>query len=122
MKILNLTQHYATPEQALIGVIEPENKEEVRELLTFNEFPEKEDILKRAGRLSDIALNSGYRYIMVGGAYWLIEALVRILKRNGRIPLHAFSKRITTEVVENGVCIKKSVFKHAGFYEDKEDI
>ena len=49
MKILNLTQHKATPEQITAGVIEPaeEDKQMIQKLLTFKDLPTPEEIYEK---------------------------------------------------------------------------
>ena len=42
MRIINLTQHLVSVEQAAQGVFEPTDKDFVRELLTFKEIPQRE--------------------------------------------------------------------------------
>jgi hypothetical protein len=52
--ILNLTQHTATQEQKAQLVVEPRMcKDKIRELLTFEEIPSKEEIEARASELAE---------------------------------------------------------------------
>ena len=113
MKILNLTQHLASQEQIEEGVVEPKNKDFVKELLTFDELPTKEEIQKRATELTKIAMNEGYKKVMIGGAPYLMGMLELTLKSQGIQSVYAFSKRVSIE--KDGV--KTSVFKHIGFVE-----
>lgn len=57
MKILNLTQHAATPEQLEQGVIDlpPEVRETLSSLLTFEEIPSLEEMSRRASEIAQIA-------------------------------------------------------------------
>lgn len=113
MRVINLTQHPATPEQISEGVIEPSEKEAVRRLLTFDEIPSKVDIEERAAALAEIA--SGYEAAMIGGAPYLMGALETALIKKGVSPLYSYTKRISVEKMEDGVVVKTNVFKHAGW-------
>lgn len=115
--ILNLTQHVASVEQEKIGVFEPSNKDEVRKWLNFDEIPDVYGISVSAKQLAEIAekeLKSwSIKYVMIGGAPFLMSMLENQLNKRDIIPLYAFSKRVVEE--KDGV--KKSVFKHLGFVE-----
>lgn len=118
MKILNLTQHNATPEQVAAGVIEPtpEVKARIRELLTFNELPAPGEIAARAEELARIAAEAEAEAAMIGGAPYLMSALERALIEEGVEPLYAFSRReIVEEKTEGGEVRKVSIFRHLGF-------
>lgn len=121
MKILNLTQHDATPNQIEDGVIEPEHneKESIKRLLTFNVKPEKDDIEARAWLLSDIALRSKCKAVMIGGAPFLMPELSKCLKERGIRVLFSFSLRKSIEKPneKDGSVEKVSVFEHIGFVE-----
>ena len=55
---------------------------------------------------------------MIGGAPYLMGPLEQALKENNIDPLYAFSKRISSEYVdEEGNVRKEMVFKHLGFVE-----
>ena len=115
-RILNLTQHPATPDQIEAGVIEPENKEEVRKLLTFNELPTYEEIMARAEALATIAIKHDVKKAMIGGALFFMTPLAAILRCRGITPLFSFTKRVVEEkVLEDGTVEKKAVFKHEGW-------
>jgi len=110
--ILNLTQHDATEEQLKAGVVEPtkEDKEWVKQLLTFDEIPSRNDLIRRAKELAEVARE----YIecdkaMIGGAPFLMPSLEYYLKKEGVVPVYAFSKRIVEE--KDGVKISKFVFE-----------
>ena len=79
--ILNLTQHVVTAEQKAQLVVEPRmTKDKIRELLTFEEIPSKEEIESRAEKLARIAVSEANHYagetdneiwitrVMLGGA------------------------------------------------------
>ena len=119
-RILNLTQHLATPEQVMQGVIDAPEKEmeAIKRLLTFDTLPTEQDILDRAKGLAQIAVDLGFSYAMIGGAPYLMRALENALCLRGIAPMYAFSVRESKEVqVENGQVVKTNVFKHIGFIE-----
>jgi len=116
MKIINLTQHDASPEQIMAGVVElPERTWEiVRRALTFDTLPTANEIMGRALTIAGIVEHKeGIDAAMIGGAPFLMPQLETELRHIGITPLYAFSQREAVE--ENGV--KKSVFRHLGFVE-----
>ena len=114
--ILNLTQHPAAPEQVAAGVVEPTDKAEVSQLLTFEELPKAPEMWNRAERLAAIAVGSGATAAMVGGAPFFTAVLEQSLIAEGIVPLFAFSRRVSVETIrEDGTVEKKSVFQHEGF-------
>lgn len=121
MKILNLTQHPATPEQVAEGVFEPKDKEKVKNLLTFEKIEDCSEKWTRAKILAELAKeefasNNGIGYAMIGGAPFFMRALENSLMKAGVIPVYAFSQRISVETVgTDGKVTKASVFKHVGF-------
>ena len=116
--ILNLTQHPATADQAKAGVIEPNNKGVVQELLTFRSLPNTADISAAAGNLTMIAEDSGCDTAMIGGAPYLMRPLEEILLRSGIQPVYAFSRRESVEETDaNGNVLKSQTFRHLGFVE-----
>lgn len=117
-RIINLTQHIGTAEQAADGVFEPQNKVTVQQLLTFETIPEREEIRARAEALAEIAEGEGATSAMIGGAPYLMGALECALKRRSIQPLYAFSVRESVEeTLPTGEVIKKNVFRHLGFVE-----
>ena len=129
--ILNLTQHAATPEQKAQLVVEPRmTKEKIRELLTFEEIPTKEEIEARASELARIAASEASFYagetdnriwvtrVMIGGAPYLMGALEKALRECGFTPVYAFSKRESIDQPQpDGSVRKVAVFRHLGFVE-----
>jgi len=116
LNILNLTQHAATAEQLLAGVVEPHPaaKLTVKEVLTFEELPSAALILQRAETLAMYA--SDHTHVMIGGAPFFMGPLEQALRRRGVTPLYAFTRRETEEVHQPDGSVKKTaVFKHAGF-------
>jgi len=107
---INLTQHIAGEDQFCT---EPKDKKLVQAMLTFNDIPSPQDIIKSARNLAAIASDEGATEAMIGGAPFLMPRLERELRSLGILPLYAFSKREAVEDPKTGV--KTSVFKHVGF-------
>jgi hypothetical protein len=118
-KIANLTQHNSTIDQQKVGVVDlVEMQNEIRELLTFDEIPTKNEMEERAFRLAQIVKEQGvFEKAMIGGAPFFMSTLEKVLKENGIQPVYAFSKRVSIETEENGKIVKRSVFKFEGFVE-----
>lgn len=118
MKILNLTQHVATPEQVAQGVFEPADKTAVQALLTFNTLPTGEEISKRAFDLAELAHKAGAEAAMIGGAPYLMSWLETALRHSGVTPLYSFTQRESEEQAQpDGTVRKVAVFRHVGFVE-----
>lgn len=127
--ILNLTQHDATPEQLEAGVIELDErgKSKLRKLLTFEELPSYGSVLKRAELIALLAVeyissldieddDKWNTKVMIGGAPYLMPALVKELEYNSFGAVCAFSKRVSKETTNpDGTVTKVNVFKHMGF-------
>ena len=118
--IINLTQHTATPEQIVAGVMDlnKTHRKELQELLTFDECPDSYDV----HRVAYIIATSVKRWVpdittaMIGGAPFLMSALEESLRYQCITPIYAFSKRVsTTKTLPSGSVVKDSVFKHLGF-------
>lgn len=120
MQILNLTQHTATDDQLVAGVVEPSLnfKNIIKKYLSFEDIPSKDDLNRCAKALTEIALTEGTSAVMIGGAPFFMSALENALKKEGIRVFYAFSKRESVEVTaEDGSVSKTSVFRHAGFVE-----
>ena len=117
--VLNLTQHAATADQAAAGVVEPADKRAVQALLTFEELPDAQEILRCATALAEVARESGHPEAMIGGAPFFMAPLEHALAKVGVKALYAFSKRESVEVHDpkTGEVKKTQVFKHTGFVE-----
>lgn len=116
MKIVNLTQHAATPEQVEQGVedLQGQALADLRALLTFNELPTPGSVAARALALAAFA--EGHEAAMIGGAPYLMPALEAALLEAGVLPLYAFSRRESLDVPqEDGSVRKVAVFRHLGF-------
>lgn len=119
MRIINLTQQFATPEQRAQGVFEPKDADKVKELLTFDDLPQPGDVYRRARELAKIAVSDGAEAAMIDGPPWLTGPLAHNIKcYAGMRAMYSFSRR---EVVENtsedGKVTKVSVFRHVGWVE-----
>ena len=115
MAILNLTQHPASDTQKKQGVVEPDDKEEIQNLLTFKEAPSQEKMTKRASALADIAQEVSADAAMIGGMPSFMSSLERELVRRDIAPLYSFTQRKSVETEEDGETVKKTVFKHEGW-------
>lgn len=120
--VINLTQHIATYEQIVDGVVEPSNiaKEKINKYLTFNDLPTLHDLRKRASILTNIAKHECIKYqtnlVMIGGAPYIMGILEEALKLRGMLPVYSFSiKHVIEEIQEDGTIIKRTVFEHIGF-------
>ena len=131
-KLLNLTQHKASAEQVEAGVFDLNEKHttELRQLLTFEELPAKEEIGRRATAIAELALmvksetypggdefQGEWIRCMIGGAPYLMGTLERRLKEDLFTPVYAFSQRVSEEKEVDGEVIKTQAFKHLGFVE-----
>lgn len=118
MKIINLTQHAATPEQKAEGVIDitdPEERKTLSECLHFDSVPDTEELNMRAEALADLACTS-LGYAMIGGAPYLMASLELALLKRGIQAAYAFSKRESVEEAQpDGSVRKTAVFRHLGF-------
>lgn len=118
MKIVNLTQHGASPEQKAQGVVEPEDKALVQSLLTFDTIPSKEEMAERAEALARVATSHDTDSAMIGGAPYFMSVLENTLKAHGVKPVYAFSVRESADVPQaDGSVRKVAVFRHLGFVE-----
>lgn len=116
MKIVNLTQHDPTPEQARAGVVDLATAQRavLRGLLTFDTLPAAPEITRRAAAIADLA--TGYGSAMIGGVPFLMSALEHALRARDVQPLYAFSERISTEEAQpDGSVRKVQIFRHQGF-------
>jgi len=115
-KILNLTQHMTTPEQAAQGVYEPCDKVFVQKILTFSGITDRASVRARALILADIALEHGCEYVMIGGAPYLMGPLERSMEEVSVNVLFSFSERVTKETIaEDGSTMNVSQYRHIGF-------
>lgn len=122
MRILNLTQHKATPQQVQAGVVDPHDVDakNVQLLLTFDELPSISVIERRAEQLAQLARElcrvDKCNAVMIGGAPYLMPELECALRRQGLRYCYAFSKRVAEDQPQAGGSVRKvQIFRHAGF-------
>lgn len=124
MKIWNLTQHAATPEQVAAGVVDLPNeaRKKLIDLLTFDDLPSAARVWDAADGIANLfadfaelrATDSDLG--MIGGAPFLMEPLSRAILRHSFGVVYAFSRRESVEeIAADGSVKKTSVFRHAGF-------
>jgi len=126
--ILNLTQHPATADQRIAGVVDLAGHElaSLKQALTFDECPTDAEVRERAEFIAELACYNGLSgddgdspmpdRAMLGGALWLMAPLAAELEARGINPVFAFSKRDTSEeTLPSGEVRKTAVFRHAGF-------
>lgn len=117
--ILNLTQHEATPEQEEAGVkdLPVRAREELKNLLTFNQIPDREQLWDRAREVVKLAAeHQGHDQVMLGGAPFFMSVLEAELEDEGFTPMYAFSERVSMEQIQDDGSVRKTnVFKHIGF-------
>jgi len=136
-RILNLTQHTATPEQIAAGVTCGDingdaQLREIAALLTFDTLPTPVEVRHRAERLAKIAsttttlvdyggdsglcVNERFKFAMIGGAPYLMAPLESALRAHGITPMYAFSVRESVDQTQPDGSVRKiAVFRHAGF-------
>lgn len=120
MRVLNLTQHIATPEQIEAGVVDmqPEEREWLQRLLTFNTLPAADDIASRVACIEGLvmATKGECTHVMLGGAPFLMAPLEKAMRSVGLTPVYAFSKRVSSEICQpDGSVMKTSKFVFEGF-------
>ena len=115
-RILNLTQHLASPAQTEAGVFEPDDKAAVQAALTFNTLPTEDDLCEAAVALTEICEAEGAGIAMIGGAPFFMKTLEDCLAMNGILAVYAFSVRESADVPQpDGSVRKVAVFRHLGF-------
>lgn len=119
MRIINLTQHRAAPEQVADGVREARDRDGLEKLLTFAFPPTRAELVERATALAELAQSEGASAAMIGGAPYLMAPLEVALRAAGVKPLYAFAVRDSIEEpLPDGKGVSKvQVFRHAGWVE-----
>ena len=132
MPVLNFTQHRCTADQLAAGIIDcpDEFRDQLVNLLTFNELPTSNEVWNRACHLASlfetVAVQLGFDYAsektslhaMIGGAPFLMPMLEDAFGDIGVNVYYAFSRRESVDQVqEDGTVKKVAVFKHVGLYE-----
>lgn len=141
MRILNLTQHNATPTQINVGVYDLpiEKQVHLRNLLTFEHPSEatQRDMRDKARTIASFAhqglevweestpeapegqiVRIKFDAVMIGGAPYFMSTLERVLKEEGFKVLYSFSERVSVEIPQPDGSVKKvNTFNHAGWIE-----
>jgi hypothetical protein len=112
-KIVNLTQHISSAEQAEEGVFNLEDTTELKRLLTFSTPPTLLEMQQRAEAITALAVASGATIAMVGGAPYFMVWLENALNGVGIKTVYSFTERVAVENPVTGE--KTSVFKHTGW-------
>ena len=122
-KILNATQHQATPEQLAEGIVDlpSEVRSELGKLLTFEDLPTPTDLRVRSIQVTGLLLAQGAKpgdRVMIGGAPFFMEELADTLRRSGLKPCYAFSRRESVDQPQSDGSVRKvAVFRHVGLIE-----
>lgn len=125
-KILNLTQHLATPDQVAAGVVDVSvrHREWLLAEITFESLPDAGEMLARARQIATLVQHYVKKddgvwntpAVMIGGAPYFMPVLQRVLMQEGCEVLYAFARRESLDTVSpDGSIHKTSVFRHAGF-------
>lgn len=128
--MINLTQHPSTIEQNRDAImVEPYEKQVLKDLLTFNVVPDRNEILSRANRIALFAKNfkihclrqenlSLNDRVLIGGLPALMGPLEQSLRAEGFVPFYSHSDRVSVEkILPDGSVQKTNEFKHIAFYE-----
>jgi len=121
--ILNLTQHAATADQIVVGVVDLQGDDfaTLKQNLNFVGLPSGDKVRDAAYNIAKLAqgycLQNGIDAVMVGGAPFLMPVLHVELQKRGLTVLYAFSERVSVEKEIDGKVIKTNEFKHSGFVE-----
>lgn len=128
MKILNLTQHLATPDQKAAGVVDlPElGRQQLQKLITFETLPDDTELSDRAHAVANLAAQyievleardgEPINTVLIGGAPYFMVPLEIALSHVGLFAVYAFSVRESVETHNpDGTVTKRNIFRHAGF-------
>lgn len=130
--IINLTQHPASAEQVLAGVVDlPAGQRAMLiDALTVEKLPTAQEIAERCANIAVLAVHNSLGgddnddphpiQAMIGGAPWMMARLEAALLDQGVEPVYAFSVRESTETTApDGSTHKINVFRHGGFVPTK---
>lgn len=134
---INMTQHAWSKDQIEeiqskgyeVADLEPNPsvQKRIKELLTFDTLPTREEMTARARQLAHIAhsfitrdkdglIKNDVCLVMIGGAPWFMSVLENELRKVWCYPIYAFSQRVSEEVtLVDGTVEKRNYFKHEGF-------
>ena len=121
MNILNLTQHAATEDQKVAGVIDLQGdlKAALVAAITFPAVYSHDELVSRAKRVVGICKDSQIDagHVMIGGMPSFMPVLQQVLQAAGYHVGYACTDRVSVDVPDgNGGVCKTSVFKHVGMY------
>lgn len=109
-KILNLTGKVISEKQQAAGVIDPQDKEDIRrikKILKSKGLITAEEILEKAELLSDIAKKEGCREVMIEGNAWLMNSLEKKLAQEGMKTVYAIYKLKEVPVRKGGEIVQE---------------
>ena len=118
--MINLTQHSASSDQVLSGVVDLPEKEKsiLVSLLTVDSLPTRQEIESRCHEIGKLAIsyNPSATRAMIGGAPWMMSSLESALSAVGITPVYAFSIRESVDQHQPDGSVRKiAVFRHVGF-------
>lgn len=124
MRILNATQHTATPDQVAEGIIDfPANYQAaLKAAITFPAVYGKEELKAAARMVAELVRDFVGEFgkidgVMIGGMPSFMPVLEVQLSSAGFAPCYAQSDRVVEEQTQaDGSVRKVAVFKHAGLY------
>lgn len=92
--IYNLTQFEATENQKEDGIVDVDNAEYIKEMLTFIEFPTPDIMFKKATNIANYAKNLGASEVLIGGPQYFMPYLTRALKSNNIKCYYSYAPKI----------------------------
>lgn len=121
MNIINLTQHAATEDQLVAGVIDLQGdlKAALVAAITFPPVYDHAELVSRAKRVVGVVRDSQIDagHVMIGGMPSFMPVLQEVLQMSGYHVGYACTDRVSVDVPDgNGGIRKTSVFKHVGMY------
>lgn len=121
MNIINLTQHAATEDQLVAGVVDLQGdlKAALVAAITFPPVYTHEELVHRAKRVVGIVKDAQIdsSHVMIGGMPSFMPVLQNVLQAAGYRVGYACTDRVSVDVPDgNGGVRKTSVFKHVGLY------
>ena len=121
MNILNLTQHAATDDQQVAGVVDLHGdlKAALVAAITFPAVYSHDELVSRAKRVVGICKDSQIdaSHVMIGGMPSFMPILQSVLQAADYHVGFACTDRVSVDVPDgNGGVKKTSVFKHVGMY------
>ena len=119
MKIANITQHAATPEQVQDRVFDllPEDRERLHKLITFPAQYTRQDLEVSAEGIVNLLKEYDCYSCMIGGMPSFMSVLEKALVKAGVAVCYARTERVSVDQAQpDGSVRKVAVFRHAGLY------